>query len=68
MGATPAATPSTSPAVPMVIPLDVVLHVPPASVFVSMTVAPWHTDEGPPMGGGVAPTVTTAVAAQPLSV
>ena len=52
---------------PMVILLLVVLQAPPVVPFVSMIVAPWHTDAGPPIAVGAVLTVTVSLTEQPGS-
>jgi hypothetical protein len=66
MAAVPMLIPSTLPVVPSIlILLLVVLHAPPLVPFVSMMVAPWHTEEGPPIAVGAVLTVTVSFVEQP---
>src|ERR1043165_3698376 len=67
--ATPALTPVTTPfAAPMVATDGLLLLqlTPSGALFVRAIVEPTHTDEGPPIEGTTALTVTTAVRAQPV--
>jgi hypothetical protein len=42
------------------------LHVPPVVAVLNVVTAPWHNELAPVMAAGIALTVTTAVAVQPL--
>jgi hypothetical protein len=53
---------------PMFMFTDVVLHTPPATVFVSVTDAPAQTVAGPPIAAGNGFTVTVAVVLHPPAV
>ena len=60
----PAEIPPTTPVVAPTVPVaeEPLLHVPPATEFVSVMVCPVQTDDGPAIAAGVVSTVTIAVA------
>jgi hypothetical protein len=64
--AVPAVTPVITPADDVDAFALLLVHVPPATVLLSVTVLPVHTDDGPLIAAGAVFTVTVAVATQPV--
>ena len=65
----PASIPETTPVVVPIVATVVLLllHVPPVMASLSVTVLPWHTEEGPVMATGGGRTVTEKADVQPVS-